>query len=502
MVIILNIGGKRKNIWRCNMLLNDLIKGLSPVEIRGNPYVEITGVAYDSRKVKHGSIFVCIDGTKMDGHKFISGAIENGAKALLVQKEVNVPKSIAVVKTDNTRYALAYISDTFFMNPSRRFSLVGVTGTKGKTTTTYMIKEILEKERQKVGLIGTISNMIGAEVLYTERTTPESYDLQALFSEMIEKNVNTAVMEVSSQGLALHRVSCCEFDIGVFTNISMDHIGPLEHKDFDDYLKAKMKLFEMCKKGIVNIDNRYGVEVAKNAECDVLTLGIDNNADIKAVDIKKHPDSVEFRAITPWFSENIIVDIPGKFSVYNALCAIGVCGLMGISTGSIKSGLSTVSVPGRAETVETGRDFTVIIDYAHSPDSLENILTTVKGFAPARLISLFGCGGDRDKVKRPLMGSISGKIADFTIITSDNPRTEDPDAIIRDIEAGIRGSRANYTTITDRREAIKYAIENAQPKDVIVLAGKGHETYQTFKDKTIHFDEREVVRDILRELKV
>jgi len=501
MVIILNIDGKQKIIWRCHMLLNDLIKGLETLETRGNLNTEITGIAYDSRKVKNGSIFVCIDGTKVDGHEFTASAIENGAKALLVQKDVSVPEDIAVVKTTNTRYALAHISDRFFGHPSGRLNLVGVTGTKGKTTTTYMIKAILEKQRQKVGLIGTISNMIGDEVLYTERTTPESYDLQALFSEMLEKNVDTAVMEVSSQGLALHRVSCCQFDIGVFTNISMDHIGPLEHKDFDDYLMAKMKLFKMCKKGIVNIDNKYGGEVIKNAECEVLTLGIDNNADLKAIDIKEHPTSVEFKAITPWFSEDILVNIPGKFSVYNALCAIGVCGLMGVHVDSIKSGLETVSVPGRAEIVDTGRDFTVIIDYAHTPDSLENILTTVRSFAPARLVSLFGCGGDRDKTKRPIMGKISGEIADFTIITSDNPRTEDPDAIIRDIEAGIKDSEARYITITDRREAIRYAILNAQPKDVIVLAGKGHETYQTFKDKTVHFDEREVVKEILEELK-
>jgi len=483
------------------MLLKDLIKGLDIVEIKGDINVDIDGIAYDSRKVKKGSMFVSIDGTKVDGHGFIPSAVENGAKALLVQKEVTVPEGISVVRIKDTRYGLAHVSDAFFGHPSSKFNLVGVTGTKGKTTITYMIKSILEKASQKVGLIGTIANRIGDEVLYTERTTPESYDLQALFFEMLEKKVDTAVMEVSSQGLALHRVSCSDYDIGIFTNISRDHIGPLEHKDFDDYLNAKMKLFKMCKKGIVNIDDEHGEEVIKNAECEILTLGIDKNADIKAADIEKYPDGVRFKATTPWFTGDIYVNIPGKFTVYNALCAIGACGLMGISYENIRAGLEKVNVPGRAEVVETGRDFTVIIDYAHTPDSLENILTTVKEFAPARLVCLFGCGGDRDRTKRPIMGEISGRIADFTIITSDNPRTEEPEAIIREIEAGIKGTGAKYVTIVDRREAIKYAIANAQPQDVIILAGKGHETYQTFKDKTIHFDEREVVKDILEELK-
>lgn len=483
------------------MLLRDLVKGLNPVEIKGDLNVEISGIAYDSRKVKNSSMFVCIDGTKVDGHEFIHNAIENGAIALLVQKEVEVPEGISVVRVDNTRYGLAHVSDVFFGHPSGRFNLIGVTGTKGKTTTTYMIKSILEKAGQKVGLIGTLGSRIGDEVLYSERTTPESYDLQALFSEMLEKNVDSAVMEVSSQGLALHRVSCSDYDIGVFTNLSKDHISPNEHSSMEEYLNAKIKLFKMCKKGIVNIDNEYGKEVIRNAECEIFAMGIDNDAGIKAADIEKNPDSVKFKAITPWFSGEIYVNIPGKFTVYNALCAIGVCGLMGIPYDSIRAGLEKVNVPGRAEIVETGRNFTVMIDYAHTPDSLENILTTVKGFAPGRVVCLFGCGGDRDRTKRPIMGEISGRLADFTVITSDNPRTEDPQAIIREIEAGIKGTNAKYITIVDRREAIKYAIVNAQPQDVIILAGKGHETYQTFKDKTIHFDEREVVREILEELK-
>jgi len=482
------------------MLLSELIKGLNPDKIKGDKDVEINDIAYDSRKVKNGSLFVCIEGTVADGHDYIPSALENGARALLVQKDVEVPDGITVVKVGNTRYALAYVSDAFYNHPSGRFNLIGVTGTKGKTTITYMIKSILEQEKHKVGLIGTVANMIGDQVLYAERTTPESYDLQSLFSEMLEKDVDSVVMEVSSQGLALNRVSCCEFQIGIFTNLTEDHIGPREHKDKEDYFRAKTKLFGMCKKGIVNIDSEYGRRILEIAECELLTYGIENDADITASDILKHSDSVEFNLKSPWMNGRVKINIPGKFSVYNALAAIGACGLMNVSFDSVKAGLERVSVPGRVETVKTDRDFTVIIDYAHTPDSLENILTTVKDFTKGRLISVFGCGGDRDRAKRPAMGRISGRIADFTIITSDNPRTEEPLAIVRDIEEGIKDTEGKYTTIVDRREAIKYALSNAQPGDVIVLAGKGHETYQTFKDKTIHFDEREVVREILKEL--
>jgi UDP-N-acetylmuramoyl-L-alanyl-D-glutamate--2,6-diaminopimelate ligase len=483
------------------MLLESLINGLEIIDTKGSIDIDINSIAYDSRKVKKGSMFVCIDGTKADGHEFIPEALDNGAKVMLVQKDVKVPEGITVIKVKDTRHALAFVSDAFFGHPSGKIKMIGVTGTKGKTTTTYMIKGVLEAARRKVGLIGTIANLIGNEVLYTERTTPESYDLQALFSEMYEKKMDTVVMEVSSQGLALHRASCIDYDIGIFTNLSRDHIGPREHKDFDDYLNAKIKLFGMCREGLVNIDSPYAETVIKNAKCGVLTFGIEKNADIRALDIVKHPNSVEFKIVTPWMSGDIKVNIPGIFTVYNALAAIGACGLLGIPLDIIRAGLENVSVTGRAEVVNTGRDFTVIVDYAHTPDSLENILNTVKDYAAGSVICLFGCGGDRDRVKRPLMGEISGRIADFTIITSDNPRTEDPEEIISNIKEGIKSTDGKYITITDRREAIKYALANAQTGDVIILAGKGHETYQTFKDKTIHFDEREVVRELLDELK-
>ena len=481
------------------MVLKDLIKGLNVLSINGLDNMEITGIAYDSRKVRKGYLFVCIDGTTTDGHDFIPQAIENGAAAIVVQKDVKLPEEISIVRTPDTRYALAHISDAFYGHPSGRFKLVGVTGTKGKTTTTFMVKAILESAGKKAGLVGTLGSRIGDRMLYTERTTPESHDLQSLFSEMVDEGVDSVVMEVSSQGLALHRVSCCDYEIGVFTNLTKDHIGPKEHSSMEDYLEAKTRLFRMCKKGLVNNDSEYADEIMKKAECVLLTFGIHKKSDIMAADIVKHPQSVEFKVVTPWFSDRMKVNIPGKFSVYNALTAIGVCGMLGISSEAIKAGLEKVQVPGRAELVNTGRNFSVMIDYAHTPDSLENILSTVKDYAPGRVVSVFGCGGDRDKTKRPMMGEISGRIASFTIITSDNPRTEDPEAIVNDIEEGIRKSGGSYIRIVDRREAIKYALNNALAGDVIVLAGKGHETYQTFKDKTIHFDEREVVAEILDE---
>jgi|LSQX01.1.fsa_nt_gb UDP-N-acetylmuramoyl-L-alanyl-D-glutamate--2,6-diaminopimelate ligase len=480
------------------MILRDLVKELRIVDTQGEQDIEISEIAYDSRKAKKGSLFVCIEGFKADGHKFIPQALENGTTAFLVQKEVEVPEGVSVVRVEDTRYALASVSDIFYSHPSGKFSLVGVTGTKGKTTITYMIKSILENYGHKVGLIGTISNRIGNEVLPTDRTTPESYDLQELFNEMTQKDVKSVVMEVSSHALDLHRVSCSEFDIGIFTNLSRDHLD--FHRTFENYLGAKIKLFKMCKKGLINVDNEFGRKVVDSAECEVYTFGIDNVADIRAMDVVRHSDSVEFKIKTPWFEGDVRVNIPGKFSVYNALGAIGSCALMGVPFECIREGLLNVTVPGRAEVVNIGKNYTIMIDYAHSPDSLENILTTVKGYAPGRVVCVFGCGGDRDRTKRSVMGEISGKLADFTIITSDNPRTEEPETIIKDIEEGIKSTNAAYIKIVDRKEAIRYAMTNAKPKDIILLAGKGHETYIILKDKTIHFDEREVIQEILSDI--
>lgn len=484
------------------MKLKELMESLEVVEVLGDQDKEIRGVTYDSRKALPGYLFICIDGFATDGHKYAQQAVDNGACALVVEKNISViGEDVAIVRVKNSREALALISARWFGNPSGSMTLVGVTGTKGKTTTTYMIRSILEKAGRTVGLIGTVANCIGREKIPARRTTPESYDLQEMFEKMKEKGADTVVMEVSSQGLKLHRVTGCDFDIGLFTNFSKDHIGGFEHPDMEDYFTSKLRLFSMCKRGIVNVDAVYSERVIDEAACEILTFGIEKPAVVRAENITTHSDSVEFTAVTPWFRERVKVSVPGFFSVYNALGAIAVCGLLGVPFEAIREGLLKVQVPGRAEVVPTpGQDYTVMIDYAHTPDSLENILFTVKEFARGRLISVFGCGGDRDRTKRPLMGEVSGRIADFTIITSDNPRTEEPSQILRDIEEGMRKTKGKYVVIEDRTEAIRYAMENAESGDIIVLSGKGHETYQIFRDKTIHYDEREIVENILKEL--
>ena len=462
------------------------------VEVQGGTDKEIRGVTYDSRKALPGYLFICIDGFTADGHRYAQQAVDNGACALVVEKNISViGEDITIIRVKDSRKALALVSACWFGNPSRSMTLVGVTGTKGKTTTTYMIRSILEMADRTVGLIGTVANCIGREKIPARRTTPESYDLQEMFEKMKEKGADSVVLEVSSQGLKLHRVTGCEFDMGVFTNFSKDHIGWFEHPDLEDYLKSKLFLFKMCKKGIVNVDAAYSDRVLDEAACEILTFGIEKPADVRAENITTHSDSVEFDAVTPWFRERVKVSVPGFFSVYNALGSIAACGLMGVPFEAIRDGLLKVQVPGRAEVVPTpGKGYTVMIDYAHTPASLENILTTVKEFARGRLISVFGCGGDRDRTKRPLMGEVSGRIADFTIITSDNPRTEEPMRIIRDIEAGIKNTNGKYIIIEDRTEAIRHAMKNAESGDIIVHSGKGHETYQIFKDKTIKYDER------------
>jgi len=483
------------------MILKELLNGLDYDLINGNDDVNITDIAYDSRKVKEGSLFICIEGYKVDGHSYILKAIENGAKAIIVQRDYNIDnKGIITVKMTNTRYGLAYMSSKLYDDPSKSFKLVGVTGTKGKTTITYMVKSILEKQKKLVGLIGTVSNKIGNTVIPTERTTPESYDLQSLFSDMREQNVDTVVMEVSSHALDLHRVSCNEYDIGIFTNLTRDHLD--FHKTFDNYFEAKMKLFDISKECIINIDNDYGRKAYQRYKNKAVTFGIKEEADFKAENIRLYPDCVEFdlKVFGKMECENIKVSIPGEFNVYNALAAISVCYKLNVSYDNIRKSLIEVNVPGRAEVVKINRDFTVIIDYAHTPDSLENILKTVRGYAKGRIVCLFGCGGDRDRTKRAIMGKISGELADFTIVTSDNPRTEDPDFIISEILEGIDQTKAEYIKIIDRYEAIEYALKNAQSGDIILLAGKGHEPYQIFKDITIKFDEAAIVKEILSKI--
>lgn len=483
------------------MILKEVIQNLKCELLSGDYNVEISDITYDSRKVKPGSLFLCIDGVVTDGHKYIANAIAGGAVAILVQKDVEPVEGVTFLKTENTRYAMANLSDVFFGQPSKKMSMIGVTGTKGKTTTTFMMKHIYQAAGIETGLVGTIQNMIGKNAQYAERTTPEAYDLQLLFAKMLDADIHTCIMEVSSQGLYLDRVACIEYDIGVFTNLSRDHIGPGEHASMEEYASQKAKLFRRCKKGLINIDSPYAKTMMEGATCEIYTFGIEQKADFYAKDIVTHPDGVSFTLECPYGTTEIKTCVPGLFSVYNALAAIGAALLSGdVTLEAAKQGVADVKVPGRAEPVPTNGNYSIIIDYAHNPGSFVNILTTVKGYAKGRVVFLFGCGGDKQR-PRELMGETAGKYADFSIITSDNPRTEDPLSIMLDLEKGIKKTDGKYILIVDRREAIKYAIVNAQPDDVIILAGKGHETYQIFKDKTIHFDEREVVAEILEELK-
>ena len=487
------------------MNLKSVLSGIEGLKAKGNLDMEIMGVAHDSRKVKEGYVFVAVKGYDVDGHNYIHQAIENGAKAIVVEdissiKQSGLPENITLVVAPNTREALAKMACNFYDNPSKKFNLIGITGTKGKTTTTFMIKSILEKSGQKVGLIGTVANYIGDKNLgESSRTTPESLELQELFAEMVKEKVETVVMEVSSQSLKLHRVDGCDFNIGVFTNFSEDHISEKEHPDMQDYFNSKLKLFDMCKKGFINIDDYQVAKVKKLAtNCDIKTYGIDNSADLLAKDITVTNASVDFKVKIGQRNERVKTGIPGRFSVYNSLAAISVAGVFGIDAEKIKEALLEVRVPGRSELVDNKKELTIMIDYAHSPESLQNILSAVKSYTRGRVISVFGCGGDRDPGKRPQMGEISGNVADFTIITSDNPRTEEPAEIVKEIEVGMKKTKGKYVTIVDRIEAIKYAINMANKNDIIVLAGKGHETYQEINGKKYPFDEREIIKKLIK----
>lgn len=476
---------------------------------------EITSIEIDNRKCGKGSMFICIKGYVTDGHRFAAAAKDAGASAIVCQSiealtkyGYNVSDSSesapAIIVCPDTRRALAAFSASLYDHPSGKMHLVGVTGTKGKTSTTYMLRAIYKAAGLDTGLVGTICNKIGDEEIPTERTTPEANILQELLSRMTDRNVGTCFMEVSSQGLHLDRVYGCHFTTALFTNLSKDHIGENEHADMEEYAEAKSKLFTMCDNALINSDNAYsGKMLAKAAAsgAKIYTYGIDSECAYRAVNIIKRESGVEYDVVIRHANEtyHITVPIPGRFSVYNSLAAFACSHIEGIAPDKIIEGLKSVFVPGKAESVPTGRDFSVLIDYAHNPDSFINILTTVKEYAK-RTVFLFGCGGDRNR-PRELMGETAGKYADFTIITSDNPRSEDPESIVRDIEKGIIPTGADYICIVDRREAIKYALTHARSGDVIILAGKGHETEQIFKDRTVHFDEREVVRDILASMK-
>lgn len=486
------------------MELKSVISGINGLKARGNLDLDIVAVESDSRKVIKNTLFIAIVGFETDGHKYIKQAIQNGATAIMIQEGIAIKKEditddVTIIMAPNTRIAAAKVACNFYKNPSTKFKLIGVTGTKGKTTSTFMIKSILEKAGKNVGLIGTIANYIGTKNLgESSRTTPDSLELQKLFSQMVAEKVEYVIMEVSSQALKLHRVDGCDFDIGVFTNFSEDHISANEHPDMEDYFNSKLKLIEMCKTSYINADDFRVSKIKKMLpEKDIKSYGIDNETDLLAKDITITNASADFKVKINGKNERVKTCIPGRFSVYNSLVAISVATKLGIDAETIKEALLTAKVPGRSELVDNKKDLTIMIDYAHSPESLQSILNAVKSYTRGRVISVFGCGGDRDKTKRPIMGQISANIADFTIVTSDNPRTEDPSEIIKQIEIGCKKSKGKYITIENRTEAIKYAIDMANKNDIIVLAGKGHETYQEINGVKNHYDEREIIKEVI-----
>lgn len=486
------------------MKLADLLKKLKYTCVKGTTDVDITTVAYDSRRVERGSLFICIKGAVADGHRFAEAAVNKGASALVVEDDVAVPENVTVIRVEDSRYALACISAEYFGNPDDKLKVIGITGTKGKTTTTYLVKSILDSAGHKCGLVGTIETIIGDKVIKASNTTPESYVLQDYFKQMVDCGCDCVVMEVSSQGLMLHRTAGFTFEIGIFTNIEPDHIGPHEHKDFNDYLHCKSLLFKQCRHGIVNIDDKHADYIINNASCDIVTYGFSETADFRAANTKlvsgKGYLGIDYD-LQGKENMRVEIDLPGKFSVYNSLTAIAICSYFGIDSNTICDALKDAKVKGRIEMIKVSDDFTLMIDYAHNAMSLESLLTTLREYNPTRLVCLFGCGGDRSRDRRFSMGEVSGKLADLSVITSDNPRTEEPLAIIDDILVGIKKTTGKYTVIPDRRKAIEWVIHNGQPGDIIVLAGKGHEDYQEINGVKHHLDEREVIAQVLAGIK-
>lgn len=472
--------------------------------IQGTIEVVVDKIIYDSRKVEKDCVFFCVPGTVVDGHKFAEDAVLKGATVLVIEKEVAVSSHVTIIKVKNVRKAMAFMSAAFFDYPADQLKVIGVTGTKGKTTTTYMVKSILESAGHKVGLIGTIEAIIGEEKIPANNTTPESYILQEYFYKMLEAGCDIVVMEVSSQGLMMHRVAGFLFEFGIFTNIEPDHIGPNEHASFEEYMACKGMLFRQCKIGIVNIDDKHARSVIQGHTCAIETFGFSEVADIRATktNLVSRPGylGVNYH-VSGLMDFDVEIDVPGKFSVYNSLTAIAICRHFNAKIQTIQEAIKVAKVKGRIEMVKVSDDFTLMIDYAHNAMSLDSLLTTLKEYNPKRLVCMFGCGGNRSKLRRYEMGEVSGRLADLTIVTSDNPRDEEPQAIIDDIKIGLAKTQGNFIEIIDRKEAIAYVIEHGQKGDVIVLAGKGHEDYQEIKGKKYPMDERVIINEILEERK-
>ena len=483
--------------------IKELLQSLDYEVLQGTLEGEISELVYDTRKVTKDAMFVCIVGTAFDSHEKAAEVAAAGAKVLIVSKEVEVPEHVTVVKVSDTRYALSLISAAYFDHPANTLKVIGITGTKGKTTTTFMIKSILENAGYKVGLIGTIETIIGDKHIPANNTTPESYIVQEYFAEMLKAGCQVCVMEVSSQGLMMHRTAGIPFELGIFTNLAPDHIGPNEHASFEEYAQCKGMLFKQCKVGIANVDDENFELVMKDHTCKLETIGFSEKADLRAgnVNLVGRPGYLGVTYdLTGLLNFPVEIDIPGKFSVYNSLVAIAVCRHFDIAKENILEALKAAKAKGRIEQVKVSDDFMLLIDYAHNAMSLESLLSTLKEYHPERLVCLFGCGGNRSKLRRYEMGEVSGKMADLTIVTSDNPRFEEPQDIIDDIKIGLAKTDGEYVEIIDRKEAIKYAIANGRPGDVIVLAGKGHEDYQEIKGVKYPMDERVLIEEVLQEL--
>lgn len=478
------------------MVLLSLLRDLNYIKISGCLDVDIKGVSYYSKLVYEDYVFVCISGYKTDGHNYIDEAVKRGAAAVIVEREIEVPEGIVTIKVNDTRYALALISAAYFNYPTKDIKLIGVTGTNGKTTTTYFVKSILEQNEYKTSLLGTISNIINGKAIEAERTTPESFDLQELLSEMRNEGTDYCIMEVSSHSLELKRVAGCIFSVGIYTNLTRDHLD--FHGTFENYLNAKIKLFLQSETAVINTDDIYSEKIMKSINIPVIGYGEKKPAQVMAKEVEVNAKYSKF--ILEYDNNQVLITLhlPGKFNIYNALAAAGACIAEGISLKVIKKGLESIKgIPGRSEVIDSGRDFTIVIDYAHTPDGLENIISTVREYAKGRIITLFGCGGNRDVTKRPIMGEIVGRLSDLCIVTSDNPRSEDPKSIIDEIVPGIEKVSSDYSVVVDRREAIKKALALAKKDDVVIIAGKGHEMYQVLKEKTIPFNERDIINEIL-----
>lgn len=484
------------------MKLGQLVRDFEYEVLAGSVDTEVTALVYDSRRAVAGAVFVCISGTVLDAHEFIPEVAEKGVRAIIVERDVEPVTGITYLKVNNSRLALACMSAAYFGYPAQKLKTIGITGTKGKTTTAYMVRSMLEASGIRTGLIGTIESIVGDRRIPSANTTPESYRVQELFAEMVEAGLNAVVMEASSQALMLHRVSGFTFDLGVFTNLEPDHIGGNEHKDFADYMHCKSLLFQQCKKGIFNGDSEHLEGILAGHTCEVETFGHgkDNDLIAEGVELKKDHGALGVRYhVRGLVNMDVEVNVPGEFSVYNSLTAIAVCHEFGVDEELMQSALKSVSVKGRIEIVPLTNRYTLMIDYAHNAMALESLLTTLRAYEPGRLVCMFGCGGNRAKSRRYEMGEVSSRLADITVVTSDNPRDEEPMDIISDILEGVKRADGAYVTVPDRKEAIRYCMENAKDGDIIVLAGKGHEDYQEIRGVKYHMDERELIAEIVRE---